>query len=75
MAISDIDKLEAFGKLNQYFAQATEAKPTEGMAAAAVKHLFRTYGAESEEELMQKAIPELIEYYKEMKSGILKTAQ
>lgn len=75
MAISDTDKLVEFGKLNQYFAQATETKPTEEMAAAAVTHLFRTYGAESEEELMQKASPELIEYYKDMKSAILKTAQ
>jgi hypothetical protein len=75
LPINDIEKLKAYGRLNEYLTRALESKPNLEQASVAVEHLFRTYGAESEEELLQKADPELVDYYKEIKAAIIKTAQ
>ncbi|MBA2943193.1 hypothetical protein HZF08_33525 [Paenibacillus sp. CGMCC 1.16610] len=75
MPISDNEKLKAYDQLNRFLAKSMETKPTIDQAEDAVKYLFRTYGAESEEELLEKAEPELIDYYKEIKTEIIKIAQ
>ncbi|MDD9266288.1 hypothetical protein ACFPES_04510 [Paenibacillus sp. GCM10023248] len=74
MTTTSSDSFSAFASLNRYFALSEQAKPTRQQAEDAAAILCRVYGAESEEQLLQHADPELIDTYKEIKSKILKAA-
>ncbi|SDN26551.1 hypothetical protein SAMN04487897_102327 [Paenibacillus sp. yr247] len=68
------DSFSAFASLNRYFALIETSKPTKQQAEDAAALLCRIYGAKSEEELLQRGDPELIDIYKEIKSKILNAA-
>lgn len=74
MSTPSTDHFSAFASLNRYFALSEKAKPTREQAEDAAAMLYRVYGAESEEQLLQHGDPELIETYKQIKNKILKAA-
>lgn len=74
MSTQTIDNFSAFASLNRFFALIETTKPTIQQAEDAAAQLCLIYGANSEEELLQRGDPELIEIYKEIKNKILKAA-
>jgi hypothetical protein len=74
MSAQTSDSFSAFASLNRYFALIETSKPTKQQAKDAAALLCRIYGAKSEEDLLQRGDPELIDIYKEIKSKILKAA-
>ncbi|BFT69962.1 hypothetical protein [Paenibacillus sp. P36] len=74
MSAPSSDNFSAFASLNRYFALIETSKPTRQQAEDAAALLCRVYGAESEEDLLLRGYPELIDIYQEMKGKILKAA-
>ena len=74
MSTQTIDNFSAFASLNRFFALIETTKPTIQQAEDAAALLCRIYGANSEEELLQRGDAELIDIYKEIKNKILNAA-
>ncbi|KRF21492.1 hypothetical protein [Paenibacillus sp. Soil787] len=74
MSAQTIDSFSAFASLNRFFSLIETTKPTIQQADEAAALLCRIYGANNEEELLQRGDPELIEIYNEIKNKILKAA-
>ncbi|NOU99933.1 hypothetical protein [Paenibacillus planticolens] len=74
MSAPSSDSFSAFASLNRYFALIEASKPTLQQAEEAAALLYRVYGAKSEEDLLLRGDPELIELYTEIKGKILDAA-
>ncbi|GFZ82092.1 hypothetical protein GCM10008018_29800 [Paenibacillus marchantiophytorum] len=74
MTTETSDNFSAFASLNRYFTLSQSSKPTLQQAEEAAAALYRMYGADTEEELLLKDDPELIEIYNETKNKIFSAA-
>jgi hypothetical protein len=72
MSIKAPDSFAAFAALNRYFALIESTKPTLKQAEEAMIFLCQIYGANNEEELIQRGDTAIIETYNELKYEILK---
>ncbi|CAN7697046.1 hypothetical protein LJR153_005616 [Paenibacillus sp. LjRoot153] len=75
MSTQTSDNFSAFASLHRYFALIETDKPTLEQAQIAVSQLHLVYGAESEEDLMKRGGPEIIQMYTDVKNKILNAAK
>ncbi|OCT10647.1 hypothetical protein A8709_22665 [Paenibacillus pectinilyticus] len=74
MSTQTTDNFSAFASLHRFFSLIETTKPTPEQADKAVSQLYLIYGATSEEDLMERGAPELIQMYLEIKNKILSAA-
>lgn len=74
MSTQTTDNFSVFASLHRYFALTETVKPTLEQAEMAAAQLPHIYGAESEDDLMERGAPELIHMYLNIKNKILSAA-